>query len=247
MNAAPPERPYVVVNMAMSADGKIATANRTHAALGSDVDQQHLYALRATADAILCGASTVNEPGILLDAGGPRMRQLRIRRGLTPEPLPVVASGRAHLKPSADLFQRGTSSVRPVVLVTLRAPPSAVAALEEAGGEIRAFGDACLDLPAALRWLSQAHAVRRLLVEGGAELNGALLQADLVDEWHVTLCPRLVGGHRAPTVADGTGFPTLAESARLHPPSVRRRGNEVFLVFRSRPRGARGSSSETPL
>ena len=63
--------PFVLVNMAMSADGKIATANRAVTTFGSASDQEHLHALRATCDAIVCGARTVEETDATL-GNGPR-------------------------------------------------------------------------------------------------------------------------------------------------------------------------------
>ncbi|MBN8249897.1 MAG: dihydrofolate reductase family protein, partial [Verrucomicrobia bacterium] len=74
--------------------------------------------------------------------------------------------------------------------------------------------------------------VRRLLVEGGGELNAALFEAGLVDEVHLTLCPLLVGGRTAPTLADGEGIPHLADAARLTLVNRRARGAELFLTYR---------------
>jgi len=48
----------------------------------------------------------------------------------------------------------------------------------------------------------------------------------------VTLCPVIFGGRQAPTLADGKGFETLAEAARLQLKSLKRIGNELFLVYR---------------
>jgi riboflavin biosynthesis pyrimidine reductase len=74
------------------------------------------------------------------------------------------------------------------------------------------------------------------LCEGGGELNAALFRADLVDELHLTVCPRVFGGAAAPTIAGGLGARTLAEAARLELRSAKRAGAEMFLVYRVRHR-----------
>ena len=74
--------------------------------------------------------------------------------------------------------------------------------------------------------------MQRLLCEGGGELNDALFRAGLVSELHLTICPMIFGGHSAPTIADGLGAGALARAARLELKSARRRGDEMFLVYR---------------
>ncbi len=67
--------PFVFVNMAMTADGKIATANRAIHSFGSARDLAHLYGLRATADAVICGARTVEISRSILGTGGRKIPQ----------------------------------------------------------------------------------------------------------------------------------------------------------------------------
>ena len=73
--------------------------------------------------------------------------------------------------------------------------------------------------------------MKRLLCEGGGELNEALFRAGLVDELHLTICPRLIGGHSAPTIADGRGFERLANAFQLRLSTSKRIGDELFCVF----------------
>jgi riboflavin biosynthesis pyrimidine reductase len=73
--------------------------------------------------------------------------------------------------------------------------------------------------------------VRRLLCEGGGELNDALFRAGLVDELHLTLCPMIFGGRSAPTIADGPGCARLADAFAMRLQSSRRVGEELFLVY----------------
>ena len=87
-----------------------------------------------------------------------------------------------------------------------------------------------MDFAFALRWLREQWNVKRLLCEGA--VNAALFAAGLVHEVHLTLCPVVLGGRNAPTLADGQGFARLAQAARLRLASQKRVGDELFLVYR---------------
>jgi riboflavin biosynthesis pyrimidine reductase len=73
--------------------------------------------------------------------------------------------------------------------------------------------------------------VKRLLCEGGGEINGALFERDLVDEVYVTLCPTVFGGRSAPTLADGSGIETLADATKLKLQAAERAGDEMYLIY----------------
>src|SRR5690349_20379467 len=98
-NKRPVDRPFVFINMAMTADAKIATANRAISSFGSKRDQEHLYELRATANAVMAGARTVDSNEIKLGPGGARFRQLRLCNGLAEFNLRVVVSGSGTIDP----------------------------------------------------------------------------------------------------------------------------------------------------
>jgi riboflavin-specific deaminase-like protein len=226
----PTNRPFVLLNMAMSADGKIATANRVVASFGSARDQAHLLELRATTDAVITGASTANLPGITLGPGGSRYQRLRLRRRLPEFNLRVVVSGNAHLNPQADVFSENRSPL--VVLVSREAPASRVRQLERAGAVVGRFGTGRVDLGAALVWLHEHWKVRRLVCEGGSTLNDAMFRAGLIDEVHVTMCPLVFGGRLAPTIVDGVGLPSLNAAVGLEWMRTRREGDELFATLR---------------
>jgi len=88
-----PELPFVFSNFAVTADGKIAFANGRFTPFSSKRDREHMMELRATADAVLCGARTVEETGTILGAGGIQYQKLRLKRRLAEFPLRVIASG----------------------------------------------------------------------------------------------------------------------------------------------------------
>lgn len=232
MPKTPPEarnRPWVVVNMAMSADGKVASANRRVTRIGSDLDLEELYGLRSTADAILCGARTVEETKATLGNGGDRHRKTRLRRGLQEHPVRIVASATGSLSPDAELWRHRFSPI--LVLVTPKASPSRLRRLRRLADEVVTYSGSPRSLGTTLTHLAERWGVRRLVVEGGGVLNAALFAADFVDELHLTVCPLLMGGRAAPSIADGEGPEKLADASKFRLRTTRLRGRELFAVY----------------
>ncbi len=226
----PDERPRVLVNFATSIDGKINPApglRQGKFMMSRARDDFHrMLALRATADAVLIGASNLraDNPDLAIPADE---RDRRRAAGL-PEPLRIVlTSTGAGITPDMRMFDpaRGGKSI----VVHAKAMPAlerqrlgAVAELAELGGERVAVED-------LLAWLRQ-RGVARLVCEGGGNLCAQLFAARAVDQLYVTVVPRILGGARAPTLADGPGFapdaipdPTLASLERL--------GDELYLRY----------------
>lgn len=222
--------PFVFLNVATTADGKLAPASRHFIPFGSKHDQRHLLELRATADAVMSGARTVDLSPVKLGPGGAKFRRQRLRRGLTEYNLRIIVSGGGTINPKAEIFKHHFSPI--IILTTARAPRSKLKQLEKLADEVKICGEREIDFDFALRWLRKKWKVNRLLCEGGGEINAGLVEARLVDEIHVTLCPCIFGGRTAPTMADGRGFAELADAARLHVSSRKRIGDELFLVYR---------------
>lgn len=230
MKRKSPDRPFVFVNMAMTADGKIATANRAVSSFGSQHDLDHLYKIRTTADAVMAGARTLDLNKVLLGNGGERYRLMRLRRGLSEYPLRIIVSGSGTINPRAAIFQKRFS---PILLITSRrASAGAIRTLRPLVDDLFISSGRAIDFAAALRWLAEKWQVHRLLCEGGGELNAALFRERLVDELHLTICPKVFGGRHAPTIAEGDWSPSLAEAASLRLHFLKKIGDEVFLQFR---------------
>jgi riboflavin-specific deaminase-like protein len=223
--------PFVYLNVATTADGKLAPANRHFVPFASKRDQELLLELRARADAVMSGARTVGPMPVNLGPGPAKYRRMRLSRGLPEYNLRVVVSGSGNLNPRAEIFRHRFSPI--IILVTRRAPESNLRRLREVADEVKAFGDKKLNFTEALRWLRKKWGVKQLLCEGGGEVNAGLFQEGLVDEVYHTLCPIVFGGRNAPTMADGDGFPNLARAARLRLKSLKRVGDELFLVWRT--------------
>ena len=113
----------------------------------------------------------------------------------------VIVSGSGFYRPGAEIFQKKFSPL--IVLTTERASPKSLAQLRNLADEVKICGKTAINFHTALHWLREKWQVKRLLCEGGGELNDALFRADLVDEINLTICPKIFGGRSAPTIADG--------------------------------------------
>lgn len=236
-------RPFVLVNMAMTADGKIATTDGSSSSFGSQHDKAAMFELRSTVDAVMAGARTVDSDAVTMGPGEARYRRQRIRRGLNEYNLRVIVSRRGTIDPEAEIFRHRFSPI--IILTTERAPVRRLDALRRSA-EVQVCGEREVDFAGALRWLRSEWGVKRLLCEGGGELNDALLRAGLVDELYLTICPLIFGGRHAPTIAEGTGVPLLGLATMLDHRKHRRVGDELFLRFRVRSSAANANQHREP-
>ena len=216
----------------MTADGKIAFAHDRFTPFSSERDREHMMELRAIADAVICGATTVDVTGTILGNGGERYRKQRLKTGLREFPLRIVVSGAGSIDPGTNIFKKRFSPV--IVLVSECIPKPRLKALRAVADAVEVFGPKKVDFPAAFRWLRKQWDVRRLLCEGGGELHNAMVQANVMDELHLTVCPIIFGGRKAPTIAEGSNLEHLADAKRFRLASFQRLENEIFTVWRRR-------------
>ena len=236
MNPLPPLKPklrdglpFVYLNVAITADGKLAPANRQFVPFSSARDQELLIRLRTRCDAVMAGARTVDAVPVNLGPGGKKYRAMRVANGLSEYNLRIVVSGSASLNPNAEIFRHKFSPL--IVLTSDRAPRARVKRLEKLGAIVKAFGDQHIDFKQALQWLRKEWNVQRLLCEGGGGNNEALLRENLVHQIYVTLCPVIFGGRNAPTMADGLGIEKLSDATRLKLKSREQVRDEMYLVY----------------
>ena len=228
------ERPFVLINMAMSADGKIASANRQLISIGTKRDHDHLLKLRTTVDTVMCGARTIESGDIIMDAGGKKYEQLRISNGLQKQNTRVLVSGSGTINPTSKIFHNRNSPI--IIFVSKKATTKNIEKLKKVADKVIVYGNKTVSLGRALKYLYQRFNSKRLLCEGGGELNFALIRQGLVDELHLTICPRLLGGRNSPTIADGTGFSQLIKSTGLQLTAQKRIEDELFTTWKIRPK-----------
>ncbi|HEY2141963.1 MAG TPA: dihydrofolate reductase family protein [Solirubrobacteraceae bacterium] len=184
----PSERPYLMLNMVSTVDGRATVAGRS-GPIGNRADRELFHGLRAAVDAVMAGAGTVRVERYGRIVPDPSRRRLRLERGLSEEPLACIVSGRLDLPPDLPLLAEPAARV---AIVT----PSAASLTESAAhvDYVRGGRDGQLDLALAMAELRERFQVRTLLCEGGPHLNSHLLAAGLVDELFLCLSPKLAGG-----------------------------------------------------
>ena len=196
-------RPFVFINVAMTADGKIDTFRRTGAAISSARDKERVDRLRAEADAVMVGGRTLLDEDPKLTVKSEDLRRQRVERGLAPNPIKVCVVSEAHLRPDSQFLTAGPAKI--VIFTTRRTSKHHASLLESFGVDVYVDDSEKVNLPRALETLKQI-GVHRLMVEGGATLNFELLRLGLVDELSVYVAPLIFGGETAPTMAGGIGL-----------------------------------------
>jgi 2,5-diamino-6-(ribosylamino)-4(3H)-pyrimidinone 5'-phosphate reductase len=221
-------RPYVVVNVAMSADGKLSTRERRQVRISGKQDFNRVDRLKAGSDAVMVGIGTVLADDPSLTVKGDECRQHRRDKGFADNPVRIVVDSGARTPPGASILHKGPG-LR-IVAVSEKADPSRVKTLEPFATVISA-GKEEVDLTALMDALA-ALGIRRIMVEGGGELIAGLIRAGLVHEIYTFIGNLIIAGKDAPTLADGEGFLTEAEFPRLTLIETRRIENGVLLHWK---------------
>ncbi len=217
-------RPFVMLKLASSLDGRIATASGESRWITGREAREQVHRLRAAVDAVMVGSGTAL-------ADDPELTARRDGR-VVHEPVRVLLDSKLRVPASARLH--GGAEGRSWVLCSSRAAAVRRRTLESAGVRLlpTPVRDGRVDLRRALRRLAK-EGLTEVLVEGGGDLGAALLRAGLVDELHWFTAPLLLGGDGQPALT-GLRVGALAQALRLDDVEVRRIGCDVHLVGRIR-------------
>jgi 2,5-diamino-6-(ribosylamino)-4(3H)-pyrimidinone 5'-phosphate reductase len=219
------QRPHVIVNLAMSADGKISTCERRQVKISGKTDFLRVDRLKAECDAIMVGIGTVLADDPSLTIKSKDLVAARVERGLPENPVRVVVDCRARTPLDAAILHRGPGK---------RIIACCKGFDRKRGEELSTFaelivaGEREVDLRVLMEGLWE-RGIRRLMVEGGGRLIGALFAAGLVDEYITFIGNIVIGGEKAPTPADGPGFVREEEFPRLTLFAADRMDNGILL------------------
>ncbi|VVB50982.1 2,5-diamino-6-ribosylamino-4(3H)-pyrimidinone 5'-phosphate reductase [uncultured archaeon] len=195
-------RPFVFINAAMSADGKIATIERRQTRISGSLDFDRMDELRASSDAIMVGIGTVLSDNPSLTVKSKDRKEKRLATGLSENPVRIVVDSLARTPVDADIFIKGEG--KRIIAVSESAPSEKVRRLSKLADIIR-IGKKNVDLARLLSELKN-RGINRLMVEGGATLNWGLISNGLVDEVYTFVGNIIIGGKNAPTLVDGEGY-----------------------------------------
>jgi riboflavin-specific deaminase-like protein len=226
--SASPKRPFVTANFALTWDARISTRRNTPSDFSSARDKRRLVEIRAKCDAVLVSAKTLAIDNMMMGLPDENLRAARVRRGQAPYPVRVLLTNSGRIDPKLRVFEKDFSPV--VIFSTTRMPAQTRAALAEKA-DVWLHESATVNLAAMLATLRQDYGVKRLVCEGGAQVFRSLLAVDLVDEIHVTLCPRIFGGTMAPTLT-GIADSFFPKSISLALKKMEVIDGECFLRYR---------------
>ena len=215
-------RPFVFINSAMSADGKISSIDRRQVRISGREDLARVDELRAKSDAIMVGVGTILADDPQLRVKSNLLRRARRERDLSESPLRIAADSQARTPPTARILGPGC------ILAVARFAPAERLKLLSRHSEIICCGEDRVDLRELFSRLYD-RGIKRIMVEGGASLNWSLISQGLVDEIYVFVGPMLIGGDSAPTLLDGQGY--RKDFPTLHLASVERLDGGVLLKW----------------
>jgi 2,5-diamino-6-(ribosylamino)-4(3H)-pyrimidinone 5'-phosphate reductase len=204
-------RPDVIVNVAMSADGKISTRERRQVRISGSQDFTRVDRLKAGCDAILIGIGTVLADDPSLTVKSEECRDYRRKRGWNENPIRVVVDSSGRTPNDSSFLNKGCGTR--VVVVSKKADPDTISKLEKKA-IVLVIGNDEVDLPFLMDTLGEM-GIRRIMVEGGGTLIGGLIRAQLVNEIYVFIGNIIIGGKDSPTFADGEGFIQESSFTRL--------------------------------
>ena len=195
-------KPFVFINAAMSADGKISTVERRQSRISGERDFDRVDSLRAECDAIMVGIGTVLADNPSLTVKSEKRREERRKARKEENPLRIVVDNKARTPVDAEILNKGEG--KRIIAVSKQAIVEDVERLGEKA-VILICGKEEVNLKNLLYLLWQ-RGVSRLMVEGGATLNWSLIAQGLVDEIYTYVGNMIIGGENAPTLVDGRGF-----------------------------------------
>lgn len=205
----------VIINCAMSADGKIALKTRKQTCISNEVDKKRVHALRNSSDAILVGIETV-----LCDDPKLTVNSKYVKTPRKPYRIVLDSNGRT---PKDALVLNG---VAPTIIVTneknRKTFPNA---------ETVRFGKKDVDLPKLLAYLEK-RGIKNLLVEGGSKVIWSFLESRLADEVSIFVGSVVIGGDESPTPAGGEGAENEKNIVALRLVSARALGSGVLLRYK---------------
>jgi 2,5-diamino-6-(ribosylamino)-4(3H)-pyrimidinone 5'-phosphate reductase len=197
----------ITLNAAMTVDGKIATTSGD-SAISSRDDLIRVHELRASADGIMVGISTVLADNPRLTV---RLARKRVKRK---DPARIVIDSTGKI-PLDSLILLTASRIKTIVAVTKLAHIDTLKKIKKTGAIVIVSGRQTVNLKKVFSIIKQM-GIRKILVEGGGEINWSLLRLGIVNELIVTIAPKIVGGRQATTLVEGQGYRRISQGIKLH-------------------------------
>lgn len=217
------KRPFITVKTAQSMDGKIATKTGDSKWISNEISRRYVHTLRNQVDAVMVGAGTAIKDNPLLTSRAqnnrPRMKQ----------PIKVVVDSQLKTHSNARIFCKN-SPAQVIFAATKKAPKTKIHKFEKVCREVLILKqkDNKVDLRHLMKELGKRQ-VTSVLVEGGGELIGSLVEERLVDKFLFFISPKIIGGKNAITAVEGKGVTTIAHATSLKDVSHKKLGTDLLI------------------
>jgi diaminohydroxyphosphoribosylaminopyrimidine deaminase / 5-amino-6-(5-phosphoribosylamino)uracil reductase len=213
------KRPWIIAKWAMSLDGKLAARSGYSRWISGEASRAIVHRLRGRVDAILIGSRTaeIDDPLLTARPAGPRVATR------------IVVDSKAQLSWQSRLVRTATET--PVlVVVGPEANERNTARLRQLGCEVLLPG-AATRYERMLQLLDELgrRQMTNVLVEGGAQVLGGLFDAGQIDEAHVFISPKFIGGQRAPSPIGGAGLDRVPQMPQLVGRVVEQVGDDIYI------------------
>ncbi|WP_458121957.1 bifunctional diaminohydroxyphosphoribosylaminopyrimidine deaminase/5-amino-6-(5-phosphoribosylamino)uracil reductase RibD [Paenibacillus sp. Z6-24] len=213
--------PFVTLKTASTLDGRLASRTGDSKWISNGDARERVHGMRHRHQGIMVGIGTVlaDDPELTTRTAVPGIHPVRI-----------VIDSRLSIPDGARLLN--TEEADTIIITTSQTDPDRIRQLEQQKGvRILICGDGPqVDLPLAMRTLGEQE-LSSILLEGGGRLNGAMLEAGLVDRVTLFFAPKLIGGGMSTFTLDG--FEKMNQAVTLDQMEVRQLGDNVCISGRA--------------
>ena len=227
-------RPWIVAKWAMTLDGRTASRTGSSRWISGEESRLIVHRIRARMDGILVGAGTVraDDPSLTV--------RLPEGESFPRVPLRIVLDSRADISMESRLM-RTADKTPTLIVIGSGVEPEKIKMLQETGCEVLRVesetGDKEIRYRKQIETLLEHLGKRKttnLLVEGGSRIFGLLFDARLIDEVHVFIAPKMIGGAEAAPVIGGKGLPDMGFPCLLESPRVSIVDQDIYVSDRTR-------------
>ena len=221
-------KPYVILNGAMTLDGKIATKTGNSQISGNE-DLLRVHKIRKDVDGIMVGIGTV-----LCD--NPRITTHRVSSNKEDNPIRIVVDNKARTPLNYKVLNDEAKTIIAVSnLCDENNKNNNIQAVKRAKelskkAEIFYSSKDCVDLKELMHYLYDK-GIKTLMLEGGSTLNFSMIKENLIDEIRVSIAPMIVGGKDSKTFFDGEGFDLMKDSVKLNLKNSYKLGNDFIMEY----------------
>lgn len=213
------KKPFVVMKVAMSLDGKIATTTGQSKWISCDESRRYVHKLRSEVMSILVGINTVIKDNPMLDC--------RLENGKNP--IRIIVDTTLKI-PIDSKIVSSAKSIRTIVVTTKHANKNVMKLLEDKGVEILTVNlkNNLVDLKEMINKLGELN-IDSILIEGGSSLNFSAVNENIVDKIQVYVAPIILGGESSKTPIGGQGVDDIKEAFKLHKLEYKQVGSDILI------------------